>query len=122
MKNDMETKKELITYESICEEAFEPTIALMMKKYDVLSMTNEQLGNAYQEVRDAVEEGSEEFLEANDKMIKKLLKRYKKLDLFDMDTHPDVIKAKEKELNVQRLIELKKGLSNNSIIELAEDY
>jgi hypothetical protein len=39
-----------------------------------------------------------------------------------MDTHPDVIKAKEKELNVQRLIELKKGLSNNSIIELAEDY
>lgn len=122
MKNDVETKKKFITYEKVCEEAFEPTIDLMMKKYDVLSMTNEQLGDAYQEVRDAVEERSEEFLEANKKVINMLLRRYKKLGVFDMDTHPDVIKEKEEELKAQRLIDLNKGINKNPTIELAEDY
>ena len=45
MNFETENKKELITYEHICEEAFELTIDLMMKKYDVLSMTYDQLGN-----------------------------------------------------------------------------
>lgn len=114
MKNKVETKKELITYGSICEEAFEPTIALMMKKYDVLSMTNVQLGNAYQDVRDAVEEGSEEFVEANKKVIEKLLRKYKKMGLFDIDTHPAVIDAKEKELLAKRIYEAKKRFRNDS--------
>ena len=99
MKNDAETKSELITYGSICEEAFELTIDLMMKKYDVLSMTNVQLGNAYQEVRDAVEDGSEEFNEAYKKVIKKLLRRYKKMGVFDLSTEPETEEEKTKKSN-----------------------
>lgn len=114
MKNETEIEKKLITYEEICEEAFKPTIDLMMKKYDVLSMTNDELGNAYQEVRDAVKEESEEFKIAYDKVIKKLIRRYKKQGVFDMNTHPDVIKAKEDELEEQRLREAKARLRQNN--------
>lgn len=114
MKKEAENKNELVTYGDICEEAFEPTIDLMMKKYDVLSMTNVQLGDAYQEVRDAVKKRSEEFVQANKKVIEKLLYKYKKLGLFDIDTHPDVIDAKEKELSAKRLREAKKRLKINT--------
>jgi hypothetical protein len=96
MKNKVETKKELVTYEDICEEAFEPTIALMMKKYDVLSMSNVQLGDAYQEVRDAIKDGSKEFNEAYKEVIKNLLKRYKKLGVFDLSTEPETEEEKAK--------------------------
>lgn len=96
MKNDQETEKKLITYEEICEEAFKPAIDLMMKKYDVLSMTNEQLGDAYQEVRDAVEEESEEFMKAYLRVIKKLLRRYKKQGIFDLTTEPPTEEEKRK--------------------------
>lgn len=114
MKNETEIEKKLITYEEICEEAFKPTIDLMMEKYDVLSMTNDELGNAYQEVRDAVKEESEEFKIAYEKVIKKLIRRYKKQGVFDMNTHPDVIKAKEDELEEQRLREAKARLRQNN--------
>lgn len=114
MENNQITEKKLITYEEICEEAFKPTIDLMMKKYDVLSMTNDELGNAYQEVRDAVKEESEEFKIAYEKVIKKLIRRYKKQGVFDMNTHPDVIEAKEKELADQRLREAKARLKQNN--------
>ena len=119
MKNDAETKSELITYGSICEEAFELTIDLMMKKYDVLSMTNVQLGNAYQEVRDAVEDGSEEFNEAYKKVIKKLLRRYKKMGVFDLSTEPETEEEKTKKVK-QAIIDYKiknPSDSNGSIDE-----
>lgn len=116
----METKKELITYESICEEAFEPTIALMMKKYDVLSMTNEQLGNAYQEVRDAVDEGSEGFNEDYKKVIKKLLRRYKKLGVFDLSTEPETEEEKAKKAE-QAIIEYKIKNPSASSSSIDED-
>lgn len=96
MKKEFENKNELVTYEDICKEAFEPSIALMMKKYDVLSMTNLQLGNAYQEVRDAVEDGSEEFMGTYFKVIKKLLRKYKKLGQFDLSTEPKTEEEKSK--------------------------
>lgn len=96
MTNESENKNELVTYEDICEEAFEPSIDLMMKKYDVLSMTNVQLGNAYQEVRDAVEKGSEEFMKAYLSVIKKLLRRYKKQEIFDLTTEPPTDEEKRK--------------------------
>lgn len=113
MKNETETEKKLITYEEICEEAFKPTIDLMMEKYDVLSMTNDQIGDAFQQVKDAVEEESEEFKTAYEKVISKLIRKYKKQGVFDMDTHPDVIKAKEDELEAQRFREAKKQLRSN---------
>lgn len=96
MKKEFENKNKLVTYEDICEEAFEPTIALMMKKYDVLSMTNDQLGDAYQEVRDAVEKGSEEFMKAYLSVIKKLLHKYKKLGQFNLSTEPKTEEEKSK--------------------------
>lgn len=111
MKKEFENKNELVTYEDICEEAFEPTIALMMKKYDVLSMTNDQLGDAYQEVRDAVEKGSEEFMKVYLSVIKKLLRRYKKQEIFDLTTEPLSDEEKEK-IAKQELIEMK---SKNNI-------
>lgn len=114
MKNSQITEKKLITYEEICEEAFKPTIDLMMEKYDVLSMTNDELGNAYQEVRDAVKEESEDFKIAYEKVIKKLIRRYKKQGMFDINTHPDEIKAKEDELEEQRLREAKARLRQNN--------
>jgi len=111
MNFETENKKELITYEHICEEAFELTIDLMMKKYDVLSMTYDQLGNAYQEVRDAVEKGSEEFMKAYLKVIKKLLRRYKKQGNFDLTTEPKTDEEKRK-IAEQERIEMK---SKNNI-------
>lgn len=111
MKNESENKNEFVTYEDICEEAFEPTIALMMKKYDVLSMTNDQLGDAYQEVRHAVEKGSEEFMKAYLRVIKKLLRRYKKQEIFDLTTEPKTDKEKRK-IAEQEHIEMK---SKNNI-------
>lgn len=106
MKKEFENKNELVTYEDICEEAFEPTIALMMKKYDVLSMTNLQLGNAYQEVRDAVEKVSEEFEKAYKKVIKNLLRKYKKLEVFDLTTEPETEEDKAKKAK-QAIIDYK---------------
>ncbi|MDD5052509.1 MAG: hypothetical protein PHO27_07255 [Sulfuricurvum sp.] len=114
MKNDQITEIKLITYDEICDEAFKPTIDLMMKKYDVLSMTNDQLGDAYQKVRDAVEEESEEFKTAYEKVISKLICKYSERGVFDMDTHPDVIEEKEKELAEQRLRALKKRFKDNN--------
>lgn len=108
MKNETEIEKKLITYEEICEEAFKPTIDLMMKKYDVLSMTNDQIGDAFQEVRDAVKKESEEFQEAYSRVIKNLVRRYTNKGIFDTDTHPDVIKEKEEELEEQRFRNFKK--------------
>lgn len=114
MKNEQITDKKLITYEEICEEAFKPTIDLMMKKYNVLSMTNEQLGDAYQEVKDAVENGSEEFKIAYEKVISELIRRYNKRKMFDVDTHPDVIETKKKELVDQRICESTKQVHSDS--------
>jgi hypothetical protein len=69
-------------------------------------MTNVQLGNAYQEVRDAVEDGSEEFNEAYKKVIKKLLRRYKKLGVFDLSTEPETEEEKAKKAK-QAIIDYK---------------
>lgn len=102
MKNNQITEKKLITYEEICEEAFKPTIDLMMKKYDVLSMTNEQIGDAFQEVRDGVEAESEEFMKAYLRVIKKLLRRYTKKGIFDLTTKP--LTDKEKKVIEKRSI------------------
>jgi hypothetical protein len=120
MKKEFENKKELVTYEDICEEAFEHTIALMMKKYDVLSMTNVQLGNAYQEVRDAVKGGSEEFNEAYKNVIKNLLKRYKKLGVFDLSTEPETEEGKAKK-DKQAIIDYKIKTPSDSSDFIDED-
>lgn len=106
MKIETETEKKLITYEEICEEAFKPTIDLMMKQYDVLSMTNDQLGNAFQEVRDAVEAESDEFMKAYLRVIKKLMRRYKRQKIFDLTTEPPSDEEKRK-IAKRELIEKK---------------
>lgn len=115
MEMNIERKEKLVTYDDICEMAFEPTVDLMMKKYDVLSMTNEQLGNAFQEVRDAVKLESEEFVGEYEKVIKKLKKRYIKVNQYDMDSDPKVIKEKKTADEKQKLIELKEQFKSVKI-------
>lgn len=87
--------KKVITHNEICEMALEPTVAIMMKQYDVMSMTSSQLMDAYYEVKDAIDRNDESFKKVNEEVIKKLKAKFGKKGQYDFLSDPVIIKAQQ---------------------------